>query len=182
MLLLLALSSLACGPPWRVMAQAVPNPLIGQRVFAVQFIDFRGLRVGDGSESDHVAKMDPDQRNSWVADKRAMNERFTGALMSALNEEGYQAKFAGNPAPWVVYANVDYIEPGIFTYFVNIPSEVHMRVRITNAAGTLVDEFSLRHQTEASLVNPASGNRLRNDAAQLGEIVADYILHRTQSN
>ena len=169
-----ALLVAGCGPPWRVVAQAVPNPMYGATAFSVAPIDFNGLRVGEKSEAGYLAEKDQDTRDKWVGDKVAMNEEFLTSLMSRARDDGVQVSPQPG-APFVIHPKVEWVEPGFYAYVASKPSEVHMTLRITTAEGVLVDEIILKHATGASLTNPSSGGRLRDDAEALGDYVGEYL-------
>ena len=170
----------SCGKPWRVVAQAVPNPMIGKKAFTVMPIDFKGLLVGSKSEADYVASMeDAEKRESWLGDKKGMNQEFTRSLIDNASEDGIRVQMAGNPSPFVIQPKIEFVEGGFFTYIVNKNSEVRMVVRITTEDGTMVDEIVMTHSTGSGLTNPSSGGRLRSDAKALGNWRAEYLVART---
>lgn len=85
----IALLALAgCGPSWVILGQANPNPLLGQRRFAVQPIDFSGLQVGDRDERGWLAEKDEAFRRDWQSDKAAVNARFLAGIVEGAAERG----------------------------------------------------------------------------------------------
>ncbi|HZO12658.1 MAG TPA: hypothetical protein VFB62_05360 [Polyangiaceae bacterium] len=168
----------ACGPPWSVVRQAVPNPLLGQKHFVVMPIDFSGLSVGEKSEAGYLAEKDEESRRNWLGDKAAMNEEFGRALTGEAHERGIIVMDPRGRANFVVHPKISWLEPGFYTYFANQPSEVRMTLVISDPNGTVVDEIAMRHSTPASLSNPAVGNRLRDDAEGLGHITGEYLASR----
>jgi hypothetical protein len=173
--LVLGLAAASCGPPWQVLKQANPNPMLGKGEFVVVPIDFTNLQVGDTTEAQWQADKDADQRQSWVGDKEAMNAEFAKSLMSVGAEEGVRVATPPATAPFVVHPKIPFIEPGFFTAFVNKASEVHMLVAITTPDGQALDEIALEHSTPSSLTNPGSGHRLRDDAEALGAYTGEYL-------
>jgi hypothetical protein len=179
--LLASLSLLAlagCGPPWVVRAQASPNPLLGQKRFAVKSIDYTGLRVGEKTEEGYLAEKDADSRSNWAGDKTGMNDEFFNKLRSGAKDAGIEV-VPGEDADYVIEPRVPWIEPGFYAVVASKPSEVQMTVRILDRSGALVDEIEMRHQTAASMTNPAVGNRLRDDAEAIGGYMAKYLEQRT---
>jgi len=177
---LLALFMSACGPPWQVVRQVVPNPMLGKGQFAVLPIDFSGLRVGDGSEADYLADKDGESRSNWSGDKVGMNDEFQKALMGGAHERGVRVVAANQAAPFAVHAKVTWIEPGFYAVVASRPSEVEMVVTIATPEGNVLDEITLKHSTGADITNPAVGNRLRDDAEALGDYVARYLETRVK--
>jgi hypothetical protein len=174
--------------PWRTVIQARPDPFFHQRNFAVLPLSFEGLRVGDKAETDYLSEKDGDKWQSWQADKVAMNERFTEALMARAGEVGIRVVRAGGPraAPFFVRPIVTWIEPGFYTAFVNKPSEIKMRVQLTDVNGLVLDEILL-HQVVASsgsIISAAisdtvsSGSRLKQAAEATGDITGQYLEYR----
>jgi len=152
--------------------------MVGKTTFTVMPIDFKGLMVGADSEGSYVAGMDADKRQSWLDDKKGMNQEFARALIDEASEDGIRVQLPGNPAPFVIQPKIPFVEGGFFTYVVNKSSEVRMTVRITTEDGTMVDEISMHHSTGAGLTNPSSGGRLRSDCKGLGDWTAEYLATR----
>ena len=169
-----------CGPSWQVVTQAVPNPMAGKNGFAVLPIDLSGLRVGDKTEAEWMSAKDQDSRSSWDGDKKAMNEKFQSNLISHAGGDGIQVIPGPAQSNFVVAAHITWVEPGVFTGFVNMPSEVEMTVKITTGDNKPVDEIMLKVKYEASMYNASSGERFRNCAEELGDIVAEYLKTRVQ--
>lgn len=173
---LLALAG--CGPPWVVRAQATPNPLLGQKRFAVKSIDYTGLRVGEKSEEGYLAEKDAEARSNWAGDKTAMNDEFFNKLRSVAKDAGIEV-VPGEDADYVIAPSIAWIEPGFYAAVAAKASEVQMTVRILDRSGAVLDEIEMRHNTPASMTNPAVGNRLRDDAEALGKYMAKYLEERT---
>ena len=169
-----------CGPAWQVVTQAVPNPMVGKNGFAVLPVDFAGLRVGDKNEADWMAEKDQETRTSWDGDKKGMNEQFQSELISQAGDEGIQVVPGPAQQNFVVAAKITWLEPGVYTGFVNIDSEMEMTVRITTPDGTPIDEIMVKTKYAASMIDAASGARLRHCAENLGAIVADYLKSRVK--
>jgi hypothetical protein len=176
LLLLLALAG--CGPPWTVVRQAVPSPLVGQKDFVVMPIDFSGLQVGVKSEAGYLAEKDQESRAKWVGDKAAMNAEFSKALVHEAADRGIKVMGPDAQASFVVHPKVSWLEPGFYAYVANKPSEVRMTLVISDPNGTVIDEITMKHQTAATMTNPAVGNRLRDDAEALGRYAGEYLSSR----
>ncbi len=172
-----ALTLTGCIDHWTVVTATQPNPFRMQGRFGVIAIDLAGLRIGEKSEAEYLGGKDPEQRASFEADKRAMNEEYTNALVARAHELGYEVVLATGPesAPFLIRPSIHFIEPGFYA-FVSNPSEVRMNVRITAPDGRVLDEIQMSHRTQASaIINPSSGQRLRADGHGLGVWTAEYI-------
>jgi hypothetical protein len=167
-----------CHPPWQVVRQIVPNPMLGQRDFVVMPIDFAGVQVGAGSEASYLADKDAESRQSWAADKAMMNRVFASALRGHAQEDGIRVMPPSQAAPFVIHAKVLFIEPGFYTYLVNHASEVQMFITISAADGTIMDELTMAHGTPATMTSAAISHRLEEDAAALGSYAARYLATR----
>lgn len=179
---LLALAALCltagCSPPWQVVRQIVPNPMLGQHDFVVMPIDFAGLQVGSGSEASYLSDKDGDSRRSWADDKAMMNQRFASALRSHAQEDGLRVMPPSKAANFIIHPKILFIEPGFYTHFVNKASEVQMFITISAADGTVLDEITVDHGTAATMTTAAISHRLEDDAQSLGHYAARYLLTR----
>lgn len=178
---LIAISFLfiACGPPWQVVRQAVPNPLLGKTQFVLKPIDFSGLRVGEKTEQGYLAEKDEETRGKWVGDKKAMNEEFANSLMAEARDNGIIVQMGGE-GEYTVEPKIPWLEPGFYVGVAAKNSETHMTLIIRDKAGQVVDEITMKHSTTANLTNPAVGNRLRDDAEGLGDYAARYLATRSK--
>lgn len=176
-LAVLALGMFGCGPPWKIVRQAAPNPLLGQKNFAVAPVNFEGLMVGDGSEAEYMADKDAEEKNNWVQTKVEMNEVFRAALMAEGAEDGLQIVGPPAKAPFIIQPKITWLEPGLFTAisFATWGSEVKMTLVITKEDGTVVDEILLEHGTDSTMFTPAKKQRLKSDATGLGGLTARYV-------
>jgi len=177
MLAALFLTVVGCGVPWTVVRQAAPSPLVGKTSFALNPIDFTGLRVGEKDEAGYLAEKDDDSKANWVGDKKGMNDEFAKACAAEASGMGIQV-MPGGKAEFVIQPKVSWIEPGFYAYVAAKASNVQMTVVIQDASGNVVDEITMEHATGASMTNPAVGNRLRDDAEALGAYMARYLQSR----
>lgn len=177
---IIAFGATSCGPPWTVVRQATPNPLMGQKKFAVMPIDFSGLRVGEKDEPGYLAEKDAESKNSWAGDKEGMNAEYAKRLTEEASAVGISVVGGNDKAEFVVHPKVGWLEPGFYAYVAAKPSEVRMTVTISSPDGSVIDEITMSHQTGASMTNPAIGNRLRDDAEALGAWTAEYLDKRSR--
>ena len=175
---LAAVGLTACGRPWVVLSQGPPGALAGQRNFVVMPLDFRAVRVGDQSEVQWLGEQDSDERNDWAEDKGGMNTAFAMELMETAADEGIRVGPPSERARFVIHPQVDWVRPGLYAYFIQVPTEIRMTVRITAADGQIIDEILLHHITQATLINPSQAGRMRDTAETLGGWVADYVASR----
>ncbi|MDC3959932.1 hypothetical protein [Polyangium jinanense] len=173
---LLSLFTVACGPPWTVVAKAVPNPFVNQRSFAVEPVHFEGVRIGEKSEAEYQASKDAEQQSSWDEDKRAFASEFGRELTEELPEVQFVSVPA--PSPFVVRPVVTFIEPGFYAYVAARPSEVRMTLEIWGPGPQRLDVLEFRAVVPATMTNPSSGGRLRSAGEVLGAQVAEYLRTR----
>jgi hypothetical protein len=172
---LMIITTTGCFKPWRVIRQAAPNPFLGGTDFKVAPVGYQGLRVGDLTEAHHLTKKDTDQRNSWEEDKQAMARNFTNELVGQARHLRFHE--AGK---YIIYPHVTFIEPGFYAMVASVPSEVQMTIAIKDAQGAVLDEIAVSVQVPASLYKPSVGQRLREAALRLGQIMARYLDERTR--
>jgi len=171
-----------CGPKWIVVAQAAPNPFINQSRFSVLPVDFRGLEVGAKPESLYLAEKSEEQRQSFLGDKAGLNEEFTGALIKQARELGLDVVLATGPndAPFQIRPSVSWLEPGWYIGIMSAPSQVKMMLQIVLPDGRVLDEIRIQHGTNGSIIDAASGTRLRSDGRGLGALSAIYLNSRVR--
>lgn len=184
LMLMLCFASLlvGCGHPWKTTRQAVPNPFYGKGRFGVVPVTFNALAVGDTTEADWMAEKDAEQRQSWQEDKSGINEHFAEGLIEQAESDDITVVKATSPAaaPFIVRANVNFYEPGIYTGFFNRDTLIKATVQITDPAGLVLDEVLFEAKVEATLLNPSSGGRARDAAERIGKLTALYLRHRVQ--
>lgn len=178
--MLFGLFLVACGPPYRVIKQAEPNPFVGAKQFVVMPIDYSGLHVGSKTAEEYENDKSDKQAASFEGDKEGMNNMFQTGLKekAAKNGIGVDAA-AGEVKTFVIKPIVSFVEPGFYAYVASHPSKVTMNVKITDKDGKELDEILVEHQTAATMTNPSSGGRLRDDGEALGAYVAKYLEDRT---
>ncbi len=183
----LALTAAGCAPPWQVILEAVPDPFINQRRFAVLPVDFTGLRVGDVSEGEFLTSKDPDQVRSFAGDKQGINAEFTRALIESAHNEGLDVIMATGPtaAPYFIRPSIAFVEPGYEAVVFRKESVVDMTFRITTPDGRVLDEVKIRGTTQGMKRRIgvdlfSSGGRLRACATRLGLITAAYLKKRVE--
>lgn len=168
----------AGGVPWRVLSQANPNPVLGQKQFVVAPVDFSTLTVGAKPEAEYLSKKTPEERQGWEHAKAAFQEEFDKAIRAAGTQAGLSITLGDSGAPFVIRPKVDYIEPGYYAYVSSSASGVKVTMKITSADGKDVDEVLLEHHTSASMGNASVEKRVRGDGEGMGTQAAQYIATR----
>jgi len=167
------------GPLWRVVSQANPNPLLGQKQFAVAPLDFSAVTVGAKTEAEYLAsKTEEKDRAAWAESKAALQEEFNKGIRVGGNAAGLQVSLGESGAPFIIRAKVDLIEPGYYAYVASKASQVKLTVKIVSADGKEVDEVLLEHYTGASMGNASVASRMRSDGDALGGNTAQYVSQR----
>ena len=191
-MLIVAPLLIGCGHPWKTVVQARPNPFVNQRAFAVLPVAYDNLMVGDTREVDYLSEKDGEKWTTWQADKAAINEIFTQALVARGGEGGVHVVRATGPqaAPFFVRPQVTFIEPGFYTGIVNKASELKVTVRITDPTGRVLDEIMLHRVVASSggVISSAisgtmsSGGRLKQAGEEAGNITGRYLQYRVEGN
>ncbi|MGH7281648.1 MAG: hypothetical protein ACRELY_09015 [Polyangiaceae bacterium] len=171
----LAFLSIACGPPWKVVRQASPNPMSQTSRFFLDAVSFDGLSVGGKSEQEWQADKDSASQASWQADKAAMASEFSAAFDE--EREGV-ARITTPQGDFTIKPHVTWLEPGFNALVASHPTEVKIDVQIVDAKGALVDEFTIDAAIQATISNEALGTRLREAGKYLGKITAKYVKQR----
>jgi hypothetical protein len=168
------LASAACSQ-WTVIKSVEPNPYAtGACKVAVQPLDFSGVRIGNVTEQEWLAKKPPEETGSYNTDKGTMSQNFQTELVA--NTVPYTT--AGGTAPYVLKPKLTMWEPGFFTAFVNKPSECSLVVEVTDDKGAVLDEITTSTQIPASIYNPSTGGRMHSCGKQLGRIAAKFLSSR----
>ncbi|HET7544451.1 MAG TPA: hypothetical protein VFK05_31485 [Polyangiaceae bacterium] len=174
-------AAIGCGAgtvPWRVMSQANPNPVVGQKQFVVAPVDFSTLTVGAKSEAEYLSKKSPEDRQGWEHAKAAFQEEFDKAIRASGTQAGLNITLGASGAPFVIKPKVDYIEPGYYAYVSSSASGVKVTMKIVTAEGKDVDEVLLEHHTSASMGSASVESRVRADGEGMGAQAAQYIAQR----
>ncbi|MFO0553893.1 MAG: hypothetical protein U0271_36255 [Polyangiaceae bacterium] len=175
----LALVLAGCEPRWLVVTQAQPNPFVNKTKYAAVAVSFDNVRVGKKTMEQYIADMKDDDKASFAADRKAMNEEFLSSLVAAGERRGLAVEKDGT-AEFVVKASVYFLEPGFYAVVASKPSEVRMEVKLTDRDGKVLDAFKISVKVDTqNFGNVSSGARFRQCAGLLGTLVAEYIDRRT---
>lgn len=158
-----------CSPPWRVVSQASPNPMQPTSKFSVQKLTFENLQVGEKSDKQYAGEKEAKTADAWEGDKTEMSQAFANGFTNA--QEPLQSGDAGD---FVVQVNCAFIEPGYYAYVASAPAEIHVRAKIVDRSGKLVDEIDIKTAAAAM----AKRTRLRDAADSSGAALAKYLHKR----
>ncbi|MCB9765715.1 MAG: hypothetical protein H6739_38430 [Alphaproteobacteria bacterium] len=176
--LLIAVTFGAGCTPYTVLKQSAPSALLGQTSYHVE-PSYDNLKVGGKSEDAYLAEKDADTRESFQGDKEGMHQAFVEGFASAGVKDGYSVGHTGAKDGDVeVTVSWEFVEPGVFTAFVNIPTRVAARVAFS-VNGELTDEIMVEAMVEADVYHPSSGQRMRDAARICGGYTARYIRDQT---
>lgn len=160
--------------------RADPNdPLFQARTFAIEPLTFANLMVGDKPEQVYLSGKDPKQQQSFEMDKAEAARLFGARFAGLLAQSGIQVVAPGPGVPFTIRVNVELFEPGSYTFFVNIPTELRMTLQVFDAQGQPMGQTPLAARVPSTMSNPASGTRFRQAGESLGEAAGHYILRRT---
>jgi hypothetical protein len=170
---------MGCGPPWTIVVQATPNPLLSQASFVEEPVELTGLGVGESTEKVYLEGKDGETRASWQVAKKALAKSFDEALASAAKARGLTiTPKSGKPAGFTIAPAVRWIEPGFKGQTAAAPSRVKMVIQIKGANGAVLDQIEIQHGTPANSTHETIESRLVADGASLGELCADYLKSR----
>ncbi len=164
--------------PWVIVRQGNPNPLTPQSQFALDNTTFNNLMVARKSEAEYLADKKPETQQSFQNDKLTFMAGFMGGVqgqrgpLDVAGPDQLTGRFA-------IRSNVEFLEPGNFNGFFNVPTEMRTKVAITDASGTAVDEIEIKCAVAADLFRPAIGMRVTECGRITGNYVARYLRQRT---
>ena len=163
----------ACGPSWKVVKQASPNPFSEQKKFSLA-IDYAGMAFNGKNEAQYVAK-GPEELAGWNKTKEAFTTGFTTTFFEKAKRAGMEI---GEGAPHTVIVAVGDIDPGYYAHFSQNNSTTPVTVRIAAADGTALDEFTATASTKGTITHASPDSRIHEDSITLGKLVVDYLKDR----
>lgn len=162
--------------PFAVVRQATPNPFVASPCHVdAQPLSFDGMKVGDWSEQEWLAKKPAEETASYNTDKATMAENFKAALV-----EYAQPNVRSADASYLLKPRLTFWEPGFYSSFVNKDSEASVTVEITDKSGAVLDEITAKTRVASSFLSPATGLRMHTAGKQLGKAVAAYLNSRLE--
>lgn len=178
----LVFGAAGCGASYDVVQTTEPSTFSCSSTFVVLPIEYEDeLRVGRKSEAEYLADKRESSRSAWERDKDAIDRAFREQLIEEASQEGIRVRRkmgADEQGPFLIRPVVSQMEPGFFAGAVSHASGVQMTVQIENGAGHTLEQIELESETMASILKPATHQRLTNDGEQLGEAMAEYLRKR----
>lgn len=169
-----ALALVGCGGGLKIIKQAPAADLLGKTTLSAAAADYAKGDIDGHSEQDYVASQDADGKHQWKDIKTGIDEEFDKALSSG---GGLTVEHGATKGALLVKPVIRFINPGSFLS----ASELRMGVEIAAADGNVLDEIELSSRTSGSVYNATAERRLRQDAQNIGEKVAKYLLSRTKA-
>ncbi len=167
--LALALGAGGCAEPWKVVSQVNPSPMTATSRFTVEQLTFVDLHVGAKTDKEYAEEKEAKTADAWQGDKTEMTQAFARGFTDA------QAPVqSGDGGDFVVKVNCAQIEPGFYAVVASAPAEIHVRAKIFNKAGALIDEIDIR----TASADMAKRTRLRSSAESAGAALAKYLKKR----
>ena len=180
-LLGLALASVACGPPYVILAQSgPPSALAGATAMTIKY-DYSQIAISDKrmSEQQWLDSREKDEhRQTYLETKDSANTGFVEGLSGKI--AGVQ--FATGDAPaGTIQISVVYTEweEGMYAGVIAWNSKITARV-VFSRDGQVVDEIQIHVEESASLYTPAPQQRLHTCGKKVGELAAHYNLNTTK--
>lgn len=177
--LLVSLSLLTLGgcSSVKVYRQAMPDPLTAQTPFVLEPPTFNNLFVGKKPEAEYFYGKNAGERGHFENDKAVFVSSYGNAVLGA----GGGLQF-GPPAPgkFVVHSNVENLQQGIYTHFVNRPTRARTRVTITDPNGAVLDELTIDCNEKSSLFHADETKRVADCAQDTAHDLVHYLRKRAR--
>lgn len=179
-LALVALTGVACGPPYQILQQSgPPSALAGASAMAIEY-DYSQIAISDKRMSEQQwldSREKEEHRKTYLETKDSAN---TGIIEGLTNKiQGVQ--FSAGTATSGVQIKVIYTEweEGVYAGVVAWPSKITARVQFSKD-GAVTDEILVHVEETASLYTPAPQQRLHTCGKRIGELAAHYIVNTTK--
>jgi len=166
-------SIVACGPPYTLVARAVPSPFTrpGCRV-RIEHLHAERLFIGDKPATEYVSEKKAESADSFDADVRDSDAAFAQELAA---DDGSLFLPGAPDNTFVIRPVFTNWEPGFYAYFVSHPSEAHLTVDVLSPSGQLLDRVGIDRRVNASMTNPSSGGRMRVALHDAADALSAYI-------
>ncbi len=171
--LLLAAAALAGCASYTVIKQAAPNPLVGQRSFALAPSSFEGMKIGDDKigEAELLTRQKPAERERVKGELTAAEQRFDERLVerfTTLAADGGIAVVAGAPAAFAIRPVVVELEPGWNVFVAHTPAKATVQLHVVDAQGVELDVIETRVEAD-----PGAYGKLADRLGLLGELAGE---------
>jgi hypothetical protein len=174
----------ACGPAYTMIKTANPNPLAGQKSFAIDNVSYEGMKIGNPgtiTEEEWAAKKKPEEQAKFREDltnsKNRFNEQVIKHVTSMAGKAGVTVA-AGGQAPFTLKPQVIELEPGYNAFVSTAPAVVRLQVKVVDAQGQEVEVVEVRGARDAGSFG-AMVTRLGMVGEDLGDRVGRYLADRT---
>ena len=169
-----SLALAGCGGGLKIIKQAPASELVGKTTLSTASADYTKGDIDGHSEQEYVASQDDNGKHQWKDIKTGIDEEFNKALASG---GGLTVEHGATKGALLVKPIIRFINPGSFLS----ASELRMAVQVATADGNVLDEIELSSRTSGSVYKATDERRLRQDAQNIGEKVAKYLLARTKA-
>jgi hypothetical protein len=174
-----ALATTACSASYDVVRRAEPGALTCSSELVVLPVAYENVIVGKKSEADYLFTKSQETKESWQADKQAIDREFRRSLVKDASDGGLHIDAAGaTSGRFTILPKVLFLEPGFFAGPARKSSKVLMMVEIATPDGEVIEEIELESGTMGSLMNATIRSRFEKDGQELGEAMAEYLQGR----
>ncbi|HEX5053987.1 MAG TPA: hypothetical protein VFZ65_19570 [Planctomycetota bacterium] len=167
--------ALAGCSPWTVVQQAEPNPFVGQKDFAFSPLEFSSKPT-----------VDPGKEEDLAHDLEAMGQVYATTLRDAGTKAGLHITEGRDP--FTIHSDVTTLDLGGF--WVGY-SDVGMTIELRKPDGTVLDKITVDRRiqihdsddsvrgTISTVKSLDSGNRIRQGAKEIADVIVEYLSERT---
>jgi len=163
----------ACGPSWKVVKQAEPNPFHGKARYELK-LDLSQMRYAGKTKAEFAATA-AEGKAGWEATEQALASGLVDSFQRTATREGLEVVTAG--APYQVKVIVGAIDPG---HPWAGPSHTPITAQIL-LDDRVLEEVVLEHQTAGGSGNSSPDPRIHEDGEWLGAHVAKYVSTRVKA-
>lgn len=173
-LVVIALTLIACGPPWKLIrASGPPSALATMASVGVSF-DYGSLVMGGMSEAAWLSTQPEDDRSAYLSVRASMEDQLLLELASQLAADGISVHRASGAESHQIVVQYTRIEMGFYRFMVTLDSTLDTRFAL-GPTGTITDEIEVHTTREANLRNASIAERMDYCARRAAQILAQYI-------
>ena len=178
--------SVGCGPSWVYIKQANPNPLVGQKAFAIEPVSYEGMKIGNPgaiTEQEWIQKKKPEEQPKFLEDLKNSKERFNARFIEFTTSRASKSGVSVTPAAgqggtWTLKPQVIEFEGGFNAFVMTSPAVVRLHIKVVDPQGQEVDVIELRGSADAGSFG-AMVTRLGMLGEQFGNRMGEYLNTRT---
>jgi len=176
----------ACGSSFTFVRRPEPSSIKGAKKVAVVAMTYEGLMIGKKSfdqyikeKEDKAAEKGKESKadEKWDTNMDKWQKDMTAAISSELKNAGVDVVEVPNLSAAtegvIIQVNVEFIEPGFYTYVINNPSQTRVRVKVIDATkpGDPIYEFL----GVSSHGGYTTGGRIGMDISSLANQIAKFL-------